>query len=217
VPILALGLLGCADQATAGIWKPRPGTSWQIQLQGRVSTRVPARVYDIDGADSPASLVRALHAKKRKVVCYISAGTYENYRSDRDRIPASVRGKTLADWPEEEWLDIRALDALRPVIESRLDTCRRKGFDGVDFDNVDGYKQDSGFPLTAADQLRYNRFLAAAAHERGLAAGLKNDLGQIPELVRHFDFAINEQCFQYRECDRLRPFIRARKAVFTFE
>ena len=217
VPILAVALLGSADPATAGIWKPRPGTSWQIQLQGRVSTAVPARVYDIDGADSPASLVRTLHRKRRKVICYFSAGTYENYREDRDRIPESARGKTLAEWPDERWLDIRDVDALRPVIESRLDDCRRKGFDGVDFDNVDAYTHDTGFPLTADDQLRYNRFLAAEAHERGLSAGLKNDLEQIPALVRHFDFAINEQCFEYRECGRLRPFIRAGKAVFSIE
>jgi hypothetical protein len=103
------------------------------------------------------------------------------------------------------------------MVESRLDECRRKGFDAVDYDNVDGYTQDSGFPLTAADQLRFNRFLAAEAHRRGLAAGLKNDLGQIGDLVRAFDFAVNEQCFQYRECDRLRPFIRSGKAVFHIE
>ena len=219
--LLALGACGAGSatppSASARIWKPRPGVSWQIQLQGEVSTRPRARVYTVDGADSPASLVRALHARGRKVVCYFSAGTYENYREDREKIPPSARGKTLADWPEEQWLDVRQIDALRDVIESRLDECRRKGFDGVDFDNVDGYANDSGFPLTAEDQLRFNRFLAAEAHERGLAAGLKNDLDQIPQLVRDFDFAVNEQCFEYRECGRLAPFIRANKAVFHIE
>jgi hypothetical protein len=28
---------------------------------------------------------------------------------------------------------------------------------------------------------------------------------------------VNEQCFQYRECSRLLPFIRRRKAVFHIE
>ena len=75
----------------------------------------------------------------------------------------------------------------------------------------------SGFPLTAAHQLAYNRFLARAAHARGLSIGLKNDLDQVRALEPHFDFAINEQCFQYDECDRLAPFVRSGKAVFNVE
>jgi hypothetical protein len=215
--IACLAAAVLAPVADAKIWKPRPGTTWQIQLQGKINTKVDADVYTIDGADNPASLIRALHRRGRKVVCYFSAGTYENYREDRDQIPAEVRGKVLADWPEEQWLDIREIEKLRPVMESRLDMCKRKGFDGVDFDNVDGYANDSGFPLTADDQLRFNRFLAAEAHARGLAAGLKNDLDQIEQLVGDFDFAVNEQCFQFQECTRLLPFIRRRKAVFHIE
>ncbi len=75
---------------------------------------------------------------------------------------------------------------------ARFDMCRDKGFDAVEADLVDGYARDSGFPLTAADQLTYNRMLADLAHERGLSIGLKNDLDQVADLVDHFDFAINE-------------------------
>ena len=100
---------------------------------------------------------------------------------------------------------------------ARLDMCRTKGFDAVEPDNMDGYKNDTGFPLEAADQLRYNRLIARLAHERGMAVGLKNDLDQIPSLVRDFDFAVNEQCAQYGECGRLKPFIAAGKAVFHVE
>ncbi len=50
------------------------------------------------------------------------------------------------------------------------------------------------------DLLRRRRFLAAAARERGLLVGLKNDLDQIPDLVHDFDFAVNEQRFEYDEC-----------------
>ena len=39
----------------------------------------------------------------------------------------------------------------------------------------------------------------------------------IPELVGDFDFAVNEQCSQYNECSRLRPFLDAGKAVFQVE
>ena len=67
------------------------------------------------------------------------------------------------------------------------------------------------------DQLAYNRWLADAAHDRGLSVGLKNDLGQIAALEPDFDFAVNEQCFQYRECDRLEPFLDAGKNVIIVE
>jgi hypothetical protein len=82
---------------------------------------------------------------------------------------------------------------------------------------VDGYTHCTGFALTASDQLRFNRFLARTAHRRGLSIGLKNDLGQARRLAAKFDWALAEQCFQYRECGRLAPFIRAGKAAFVVE
>lgn len=51
---------------------------------------------------------------------------------------------------------------------NRLDVAVYKGCDGVEPDNVDGYTNNTGFILTAEDQLMYNRFLADEAHERGL-------------------------------------------------
>ena len=95
--------------------------------------------------------------------------------------------------------------------------CKQKGFDGVDIDNVNGYTNVTGFSLTGNDQLRYNRFLADAAHARGLAVGLTNDIDQITALVGSFDFEINEQCFVYNECSKLKPFIQAGKPVFNIE
>jgi Glycoside-hydrolase family GH114 len=35
--------------------------------------------------------------------------------------------------------------------------------------------------------------------------------------MRSFDFAVVEQCFQYRACRAFMPFTRARKAVFEAE
>ena len=102
-------------------------------------------------------------------------------------------------------------------MEARLDLAAEKGCDGVEPDNVDGYANDSGFPLSGNDQLAYNRFLASAAHERGLLIGLKNDLDQISELVAEFDFAVNEECYEYDECERLTPFIEAGKPVLHAE
>ncbi|MEV6235637.1 endo alpha-1,4 polygalactosaminidase [Lentzea sp. NPDC051838] len=197
-------------------WVPPPGTAWQWQLSGKVDTGVDVPVYDIDGVDNDSDVVDALHRAGRKVICYVNVGAAEDFRPDAAAFPAAVKGKTNG-WPGERWLDIRRSDVLRPIMAARFDTCRDKGFDAVEPDNVEGYTNDTGFPLTAADQLTYNRMLAGLAHERGLSIGLKNDLGQIPELLADFDFAIDEQCAEYGECGRLIPFIKAGKAVFHVE
>ena len=206
-----------ATPLVADVWIPAPGTSWQWQLTGPVDLSVEAEVWDIDMLGNDAGVVDKLHARGSRVICYISVGTWEEPRPDADRFPDEVLGEPLEDHPDERWLDIRRLDLLGPIMEARLDQCRDKGFDGVEFDNVDGYDNDSGFPLTYEDQLAYNRFLANEAHKRGLSAALKNDLEQIPDLLDFFDFAINEECFQYHECDALLPFIEAGKAVFAVE
>lgn len=198
------------------LWQPSPGTTWYWQLTGTIDTTQPVQVYDIDLFNAGQTTINALHAQGKKVVCYLSAGSWEAWRSDAGDFPEAVKGNTLEGWLDERWLDIRS-NAVRTIMQSRLDLAVSKGCDGVEPDNVDGYVNNSGFPLTAADQLAYNRFLAAEAHARNLSIGLKNDLDQITALVDDFDFAVNEQCFQYNECSLLQPFIAQNKAVFGVE
>jgi hypothetical protein len=50
-----------------------------------------------------------------------------------------------------------------------------------------------------------------------MAVALKNDGRQVRQLLGAFDFAVVEQCFQYRECGYYRPFVRHGKAVFEAE
>ncbi|WP_369198913.1 endo alpha-1,4 polygalactosaminidase [Streptomyces djakartensis] len=197
-------------------WKPRPGLAWQWQLDGRADPSADVPVYDIDGFENSAADVARLHRAGRKVICYVNVGAWEDFRPDHEAFPRSVLGRPNG-WKGERWLDIRQVDVLRPIMERRFDMCRDKGFDAVEPDLVEGYGNDTGFPLTARDQLTYNRMIAAVAHERGMSVGLKNDLPQIPQLVDHFDFAVNEECAQYEECGALSPFIKAGKAVFHVE
>jgi hypothetical protein len=223
--VLALALVGALAASigvalpqahAARIKRPPAHTSWQWQLNGRLDTSVRAHVYDVDGFDTSAAQVAQLHRAGRYVVCYFSAGSWENWRPDRNRFPASTLGADNG-WPGERWLDIRRLSALAPVLRARISMCARKGFDAVEPDNVDGYTNGTGFPLTARDQLTFNRWLAKTAHRAGLAVALKNDLDQATALAPSFDFAILEQCFQYGECTSAQPFLRARKAVFDAE
>ena len=209
--------LSVAPAARAGeIVNPEPGSTWQYQLSETLDLDVEADVFDIDGFETKASQVATLHDNDRYAICYISAGAWERWRPDASDFPKRLLGRPNG-WPGERWLDVRQLQVLKPIFRKRLDMCEAKGFDAVEFDNVDGFRNRSGWPLSGKDQLRFNRFLAGAAHHRGLAAGLKNDLSQIVTLVDDFDFAVNEQCWQYEECGRLRPFTQAGKAVFNVE
>lgn len=204
------------DAGPAAVWHPAPGTSWQWQLTGTVDTSFDVAMYDIDLFDVPADTIATLKGAGRVVICYFSAGSYESWRDDAADLPSAALGNPLDGWPGERWLDVRNA-GVRSVMRARLDLAVQKGCDGVEPDNVDGYLNNPGFDFGASDQLDYNRFLASEAHARGLSVGLKNDLDQVPALVSDFDWALNEECFAYDECDLLQPFIDAGKAVFNVE
>jgi hypothetical protein len=189
----------------------------QVQYSGKLQVPTSTRVVDVDGQDTSAATVRALHARGKMLICYISAGSLESYRPDASKFPKAVVGKVLDGWPQERWLDIRQRSVLLPLMKARVAMCKSKGFDAMDFDNVDGYSNDTGFPLRASDQLAYDKALAGLAHAAGMRAVLKNALSLIPRLVTSFDAAVNEQCVQYSECGAYAPFVRAHKPVWVLE
>lgn len=197
-------------------YRPANGTSWQWQLQGVVNGSYNAGIYDIDLFESSSSLISSLQKSGKKVICYFSAGSYEKGRPDSSDFPESVLGNELDAWPNEKWLDI-SNPALKPIMLARLDLARSKGCDGVEPDNVAAYANDSGFLLSAEQQLEYNKFIANEARKRGLSVGLKNDLNQIERLKDFFDFSVNEECHEFRECHLLKPFIEQNKAVLNAE
>jgi hypothetical protein len=210
--------VGLPDPSLCGAcWNPKPTTKpWQWQLQGKIDLSVKAPVYDIDMDVGPGNVAR-IHAQHDRAICYVDVGSWEPYRADADKFPKRILGRHFPGFPEERWLDIRALGVLKPIMRKRFDTCRAKGLDAVEPDNVEGYANNTGFPLTAKDQLRFNTWVANAVHARGMAVGLKNDLGQVKRLLPYFDFEINEQCFQYDECGVLERFIDAGKPVYGAE
>jgi hypothetical protein len=197
-------------------WKPAAAATWEWQLTGTLNTSYDATVYDIDLVDASAATIAQLKAAGRRVVCYFSAGSSEDWRPDYSKFAAADMGKTLDGWAGEKWLDTRSTN-VRSIMAARLDLAVSKGCDGVEPDNVDGYSNATGFPLTAQDQLDYNRYLATTAHARGLAIGLKNDVGQLGALEPSFDFAVNEQCNEYTECGGYSVFISMGKPVFNAE
>lgn len=112
----------------------------------------------------------------------------------------------LADpgWPNEFLLDISTpkareanLAQLAPVIRD----CAAKGFDAVEFDNLDSYSR-SGGRLGIEDALAFARLLVAEADRQGLPAGQKNaaELGARGRDEAGFTFAVTEECHRWDEC-----------------
>jgi hypothetical protein len=197
-------------------WQPTPGLSWQWQLDDEVDTSIEAEVYDID-LYVDQGVIDELHARGVKVICYISVGSWEKWRPDANQFPEEVLGKDYDGWPGERWLDVRRIDLLAPIMRARLDLCTAKGFDGVEPDNIEIHETKTGFPITYADQLAYAGWLAAEAHARGLAIGLKNAADMVEDALPIFDFAITEDAFFYSWNEELLPFVEAGKAVFAAE
>lgn len=216
---------------TGSWWQPSPedNLTWQWQINGTLDTSLDVDMYDVDLFDTSAATIAALQANGRIVTCYFSAGTYEGWREDwRTHFPfiegenysgdAAPFAGNMADW-DERWLDIRRMDLLEGIMSARMDLAVEKGCDAVEPDNMDAYtnSDETLLDLTAQDQLDYNRWIASLAHSRGLSVGLKNDVEQVAELAADFDWALNEQCFQYQECDVYEAFTSAGKAVFGVE
>ncbi|MEZ5076244.1 MAG: endo alpha-1,4 polygalactosaminidase [Solirubrobacterales bacterium] len=203
-----------------GRWRPAPTTApFQWQLQGRIDLTVPACVYELDGFETPKRTVTALRRRGVKVVCYVDVGSWERYRPDRNAFPRSVRGRRYDGYPDERWLDVSRFHRFAKPLKRRFGLCARKGFDAVEPDNVNGWEPENrtGFRITRADQLRFNRWVARQVHRRGMSVALKNDGRQARRLVGAFDFAVVEECFQYHECGYYRTFVRHGKAVFAVE
>lgn len=205
--------------ATTGI--PEPDSplqaSWQIQYSGELDLSFDVNIYNLDLFEVTSEDIASLHVRGIYVMCYFSAGSWEDWRPDAGLFPEEIIGDNYEGWPGEKWLDVRAINALAPVMEARLNLAAEKGCDSVDPDNVNGFENETGFPISYADQLNYNIWLSETAHNYNLDIGLKNDLNQINDLLPHFDWALNEECFSYDECELLLPFYNAGKPVFVIE
>ena len=149
-------------------WVPAKALTWYWQLPGTVNNHEPVAAYDIDGFDNSAAEVATLHAAGQARDLLHRRGHGRELAPGLRIFPASVLGSSNG-WPGERWLDIRQLGVLEPIMTARFQMCREKGFDAVEPDNIDGYENSTGFPLTAAEQLSYNEWIAGEVHSLGMA------------------------------------------------
>jgi hypothetical protein len=155
-------------------------------------------------------------------ICYVNAfQTQANERGvdrpdERSNWPRRLVLRKLGDdpkWGGEYLVDLSTAKRRRVAaawVAPMVETCAQKGFEGVEYDNLDSWTRFDGTPLARRvpfgkrEALAYAELLADHAHGAGLAVGQKNT----PELSRAqaaragFDFAIAEECGRYRECGR---------------
>jgi hypothetical protein len=163
-------------------------------------------MFNIDGFDNSGSVVSTIHSRHgltlphEKAICYLSLGSWENFRSDEGTWPTRALRLALGGFPQEHWVDVRQLSSLLPVIEARLQMCASKGFDGIEVDNIDGWQNPSGFPLSPEDAEAWLAAIASQAHSLNLFVLWKNDPLLASFGKRYFDGSLSEQCYEYQEC-----------------
>ncbi|SCX96830.1 Glycoside-hydrolase family GH114 [Nonlabens sp. Hel1_33_55] len=201
-----------------GIFIPTPGTTFEWRLDDLPNNfQANVDVIDIDAFAATPELVANLQAQGTKVIAYLSVGSFENFREDAGSFPAGIKGNRYEDFPDENWLDVRQIDIIGPIMEARLDMIKAKGFDGIEPDNINGYQNNTGFNLTEQDAITYSKWLIREAHERGLSIAQKNAEELIPIMVNEFDWFLAEDAYVENFYQQLEPYINANKAVFLVE
>lgn len=200
------------------VWQPRVGATWNYQIDGPLPANHTGDydVWDIDLFENNINTISALQQQGSQVICYFSAGSYEEWRPDAVNFTEADRGKNLSGWPGEAWINVSSPN-VRNIMLARLDMAVAKSCNGVDPDNMDGYNNDNGLNLTKQDAINYMNFLAQAAHQRGLSIGLKNAGEIVPSVVNVVQWSVNEACVVYDECTTFDPFIQLKKPVFHVE
>ena len=236
--IAGMCLLSSATSAHAFDWLSNSTDSqplkwdWQLVVPVQLNTDSSIGIYDIDMFDNESTgAVGLLQSYGKKVICYVDVGSWEDYRDDKYDFPISILGNQYEGFPDERWLDIRDLNPeksttgtrLASILEARFDRAKQMGCDAIEPDNMDVYDETahdpSGFPLTYEDNIFFNLWVAEAAHSRGMAVGLKNNINQARDarIIEAFDFVVSEECVQYGECDFYDGFLDSGKPVFLAE
>jgi hypothetical protein len=209
VTLLALVLALFAPAPAA----PPPNAQFDYQIGGDYPLPPGVQVVSRDwfiGSPAPAAYS----------ICYVNAfQTQDDERGvdrpdERSNWPKRLVLSRLGDdpnWGGEYLVDIssapkraRAADWVQQMIRG----CADKGFDAVEYDNLDSWTRFDGTPVAdrvpfgKAQAIRYAHLLTRRAHALGLAVAQKNTLQLSRRQSRAigFDFAIAEECGRYREC-----------------
>ena len=188
-------------------WDWQIGRTTPLQRTGRNAVDI----YDIDGFLTTRAQVTAIKTRWQastlthpRTVCYLDLA-WEDYRPDATPgtdFAAATLGNIYFGFPEERWVDLRQLDALKPMLRERVAMCARKGFDAVELDDIDSFDPPSttGFHLTPGDAQNFLAYAFNLIHQAGMTALWKNS----PYLSwwghQYADGAVVEECYVDHAC-----------------
>lgn len=198
VAILALLMMALPGPVDAAV-RPLPvGTDVDYQLGG--VRDVPENVGIVVRDRGAAPLAGHYN------VCYVNG--FQTQAEERSfwkgRMSLVLRrgGRPVVDAAWGEWLlDVRSAHnrtRLARIVGVWTRRCAARGFDAVEFDNLDSYTRSRGL-LSRRQASAYAHLLVRTAHRAGLAAGQKN-LADFDGHSIGYDFAVAEECGRYREC-----------------
>jgi hypothetical protein len=135
--LLATSVAG-ASLRRRDIWQPQVGAKWQIdisndQLTPQTLEPSDAQIWDVDLFTTTASAIASFKGAGKKVICYFSAGTSENWRPDFNSFTSADQGADLPEWPGEKWLDLRS-ENVWTVQQKRIQMAAQNGCDAIDPD-----------------------------------------------------------------------------------
>ena len=202
VALAVLAVAGCSSGAAV---KALPtATGFDYQLGGAYAPPAGVTILTRDSTSHP---VAGLYN-----ICYVNG--FQTQGGDKKfwlsthptLVVRNSAGAPVFDpgWPDEMILDVSTAAkraAIADVMDATIDRCRSRGFQAMEFDNLDSYSR-SHHRFTLSDNLAEATLLVQRAHEDGLAAGQKNtsELGHRGRDQAHFDFAVAEECYRYDEC-----------------
>lgn len=166
------------------------------------------------------------------VMCYMSAGTAEDWRPDFDDFK-NLSMTQPANWPSEFYLDISRTDELVALMATRLEYAVQKGCHAIEPDNVDCYSNSECYSGLSSDfdtslyknkaayakalEITYVQALATKAHDLGLSIVLKNAGEIVDDVESYFDGVLTENCYKYDECSTYSVFPDSDRAHFNTE
>ncbi|PRY67868.1 glycosyl hydrolase family 114 [Glaciihabitans tibetensis] len=187
-----------ADYQLGGSYEPPAGVGLVVRDSGDYPAEGMYSICYVNGFQTQPQDAAVWLAEHPELILWEGGGRAEG---------VDGAGQPVIDpnWPDEMILDTSTESnrtAIAEVIGETIAQCGERGFDAVEFDNLDSWSRSSG-ALTLDDSIALATLLVDKAADAGLAAGQKNsaELATRGRDEAGFLFAIAEECAAFDECD----------------
>ena len=192
--------------------KEKPKT-WALQYQGELMPK-DRDFMILDLFSYSKEQVESLKNAGVTVYAYFSLHA-EDWRPDYHKFKELSLDSDLDGWRGEDVVSPKYTKELIEIMKARIDLAIKKGFQGIDPDNVDAwyyYLGGKGDKKQIFSTAAYWNEVARYAREKGLACGLKNS-AFLYGLVKP-DFIMCESAYKWSEIE---GYLRFNVPVFNIE